>query len=96
MPSRRTGVPWPSSSPDLVAYHFDLDGTVTPRSCYQGFAEHSFGQKKRPSGFATARLTRLLRRFNDLAADARNIDVARLASSKGGTGQSVLPKHHRR
>lgn len=79
----------------LVAYNFDPDGTVTPRSCYQGFADHSFGQKKRPSGFATARLAVLLRRLDDLADDARVIDVARLPSSKGGTGQPVLPKHHR-
>jgi hypothetical protein len=80
----------------LVAYNFDLDGTATPRSCYQGFADHSFGQKKRPSGFATARLAVLLRRFDDLAVDARAIDVDRLASSKGGTGQPVLPKSRRR
>jgi len=80
----------------LIAYNFDSDGTVTPRSCYQGFADHSFGQKKRPSGFATAHLAALLRRFDDLADDARAIDVTRLPSSKGGTGQPVLPKHHRR
>lgn len=78
----------------LVAYNFDIDGTVTPRSCYQGFADHSFGQKKRPSGFATARLAVLLRRFDDLADDARAVDVAGLASSKGGTGEPVLPKRH--
>ncbi|HEY5247414.1 MAG TPA: hypothetical protein VIJ15_03050 [Dermatophilaceae bacterium] len=80
----------------LVAYNFDADGTVTPRSCYQGFAEHSFGQKKRPSGFATARLAVLIRRFDDLADDARAVDVERLASSKGGTGQPVPPRGHRR
>ena len=51
----------------LVAYNFDPDGTVTPRSCYQGFADHSFGQKKRPSDLATARLAVLLRRLDDLA-----------------------------
>jgi len=79
----------------LVAYNFDCDGRVTPRSCYQGFADHSFGQKKRPSGFATARLAVVLRRFDDLADDARTIDVGRLASSKGGTGQPVLPRPHR-
>ena len=80
----------------LVAYNFDRDGTVTPRSCYQGFGDHSFGQKKRPSGFATARLAALLRRFDDLADDASAIDVPRLASSKGGTGQPLPPKRHRR
>ena len=80
----------------LVAYNFDADGTVTPRSCYQGFATYSFGQKKRPSAFATARLASVLRRFDDLTDDVRAVDVARLASSKGGTGEPVLPKHRAR
>jgi hypothetical protein len=33
----------------------------------------------------------VLRRFDDLAVDVRAVDVTRLASSKGGTGQPVLP-----
>jgi hypothetical protein len=75
----------------LIAYNFDADGTVTPQSCYQRFAEHSFGQKKRASGFATARLAVILRRFDDLVDDIRTIDIGRLGSSKGGTGRPVLP-----
>jgi len=41
----------------LIAYNVDsTTGTVTPRSCYQGFEGFSFGQKKRPSPYATARV----------------------------------------
>ncbi|MBI2861559.1 MAG: hypothetical protein HYX89_01940 [Chloroflexi bacterium] len=76
----------------MVAYNFGPDGTVTPRSCYQGFSNFSFGQKKHPSPFATARLATVLRRFNDLAQDIQAIDVRRLSSSKGGTGVPVPPK----
>ncbi|MBI3977813.1 MAG: hypothetical protein HY331_06475 [Chloroflexi bacterium] len=76
----------------LVAYNFNPDGAVAPRSYYQGFAGFSFGQKKLPSPFATARLAAILRRFDDLAEDARAVDVLRLASSKGGTGNPVPPK----
>lgn len=57
----------------------------------RSLADHSFGQKKRPSGFATARVAVVLRRFDDLVDDVRAVDVTRLASSKGGTGQPVLP-----
>lgn len=46
-------------------------GRVTPRSCYQGFGGHSFGQKKLPSPFATARLAAVLRRFADLEREVR-------------------------
>ena len=35
----------------LIAYNVADDGTVTPQSCYRGFEEYSFGQKKRPSPF---------------------------------------------
>jgi len=76
----------------LVAYNVDPDGTVTPRSCYRGFEAFSFGQKKRPSPFATARLLALLRRFDDLADTARGIDVLALPSAKGGTGRPMPPK----
>jgi len=48
---------------------------VTPRSCYQGFAGFSFGQKKVPSPFATARLAVVLRRFDDMAAEIAGINV---------------------
>jgi len=43
---------------------FGPDGLVTPRSCYKGFEAHSFGQKKRPSPWATARLCGLLATFS--------------------------------
>ncbi len=76
----------------LVAYNFDSAGRATPRSCYQGFEGFSFGQKKQPSPFATARLAAVLRRFGDLAGEAAGIDVLGLASSKGGTGRPVPPK----
>ncbi|CAN5267376.1 hypothetical protein BH11ACT1_BH11ACT1_16380 [soil metagenome] len=76
----------------LVAYNVGADGTVTPRSCYRGFADYSFGQKKKPSGFATARLAAVLRRFDDLAEDARAVDVLSLGSSQGGTGHPVAPR----
>ena len=76
----------------LVAYNVGADGTVTPRSCYRGFADYSFGQKKWPSGFATARLAAVLRRFDDLVEDARAVDVLSLGSSQGGTGHPVAPR----
>ena len=76
----------------LVAYNFDATGRVTPRSCYQGFAAFSFGQKKQPSPFATARLAAVIRRFEDLAEDAAAINVITLSSSKGGTGTAVAPR----
>jgi hypothetical protein len=40
---------------------FGPDGMVTPRSCYKGFEAYSFGQKKVPSPWATARLCGILR-----------------------------------
>ena len=53
----------------LVTHNFGPGGRVTPRSCYQGFAGFSFGQKKAPSPFATARLAAVLRRFDHLAEE---------------------------
>jgi len=44
-----------------LASTFGPDGIFTPRSCYKGFEEYSFGQKKRPSPWATARLCGILR-----------------------------------
>ena len=44
-----------------LASTFGPDGMVTPRSCYKGFEAHSFGQKKAPSPWATARLCGILR-----------------------------------
>ncbi len=44
------------------------DGFVTPRSCYKGFEDYSFGQKKGASPWATARVCGLLRAFSALVA----------------------------
>jgi hypothetical protein len=79
----------------LVAYNVAADGAVTPRSCYRGFEAFSFGQKKLPSPYATARVLAVLRRFDDLAAEARDVDVLALSSSKGGTGRPQPPKGRR-
>ncbi len=76
----------------LVAYNVAADGRVTPRSCYRGFEEYSFGQKVRPSPFATARVHRVLHRLDALAAEAATVDVASLGSSKGGTGSPRPPR----
>jgi hypothetical protein len=75
----------------LVAYNFSPEGTVTPRSTYRGFETFSFGQKKRPSPLATAFLLAVLRRLFDLATVAAEVDVAALASSKGGLGIALPP-----
>ena len=50
-----------------ISSTFGADGMVTPRSCYKGFEDYSFGQKKRPSPWATARLCGLLRVFSAVA-----------------------------
>ena len=42
------------------------DGMVTPRSSYKGFDTYSFGQKRQPSPWATARICGLLRGFSSL------------------------------
>jgi hypothetical protein len=76
----------------MVAYNFGPDGRVTPRSCYRKFESFSFGQKKVPSAFATARLAAVLRRLDDLAPEIRAVDVRALTSSKGGSGTAVPPK----
>ena len=76
----------------MVAYNVGRDGRVTPRSCYRGFESFSFGQKKVPSAFATARLASVLRRLDDLTPEIRAVDVRALSSSKGGSGTAVPPK----
>jgi hypothetical protein len=75
----------------LVAYNVDADGTVTPRSAMRGFESFSFGQKKAPSAFATARVCQALRPLGDLADAIRDVDVRTLGSSKGGTGTPRPP-----
>jgi len=76
----------------LIAYNVSPDGTVTPCSARKGFELHSFGQKKEPSAWATARVCAVLRRFEDLADEVRAVDVLGLGSSKGGTGTPVPPR----
>jgi hypothetical protein len=44
-----------------LASTFGPDGMVTPRSCFKGFEAYSFGQKKVPSPWATARSCGFLR-----------------------------------
>ncbi len=75
----------------LVAYNAGPDGWVVPRSVYRGFESFSFGQKKNPSPFATARLLAVLHRISELAGQAEAIDIRQLASSKGGQGHTVPP-----
>ncbi|HSK25086.1 MAG TPA: hypothetical protein VK906_18010 [Egicoccus sp.] len=75
----------------LVAYNTADGGLVTPRSVYRGFEAHSFGQKQVPSPFATAQLAAVVRRLSDLVDDATQVDVARLPSSRGGTGVARPP-----
>jgi len=77
----------------LIAYNFDAQGRVVPRRIYRGFERFSFGQKKRPSPFATARALVALSRLDGLAEDIARVDVSSLASSKGGAGKAVPPKH---
>jgi len=76
----------------LIAYNLDSNGRVTPRSCYRGFESFSFGQKKQPSPYATARVLAVLRPFEGLAGEIAAVDVLALGSSKGGTGTAVGPK----
>lgn len=76
----------------LIAYAIDpATGTVTPKSCYKGFEAYSFGQKKAASPFATARVLAALARVVDLGDEIGRVDVAALASSKGGSGTPLQP-----
>jgi hypothetical protein len=50
-----------------LASTFGPDGLVTPRSCFKGFEGYSFGRKKQPSPWATARVCGLLRTFAAIA-----------------------------
>jgi hypothetical protein len=75
-----------------VAYNVDANGRVVPQRTYRGFETFSFGQKKKPSPFATVRVAVALRRLGDLADDVRSVDIARLGSSKGGSGTPVPPR----
>jgi hypothetical protein len=76
----------------LMAYNVGGDGMVTPKSVRRGFESFSFGQKKRPSAWATARLCVVLRRVEELSEDIAAVDVLALSSSKGGSGTAVPPR----
>ncbi len=76
----------------LIAYNLDEHGRVVPQRTYRGFEEFSFGQKKEPSPFATARVLSVLSRFEGLAEEILRVDVNALPSSKGGTGSPRPPK----
>jgi hypothetical protein len=76
----------------LIAYTMDADGRVRPQSTFRGFEEFTFGQKKAPSAFATAKVLAVLAPFADLAQEVSVIDVLRLTSSKGGRGTAVAPR----
>jgi hypothetical protein len=76
----------------LLAYNVSPDGTVTPLSAFQSFEAFSFGQKKRPSPFATAFVWATLERLEPIVEQIAAVDVTALGSSKGGTGAPLPPK----
>lgn len=76
----------------LLAYNVRADGKSVPLSTYKGFETHSFGQKKRPSAWATAMVAVAVRRFDGLTDEIAGVDVLSLGSSKGGTGRPLPPK----
>jgi hypothetical protein len=76
----------------LIAYTLGADGRVTPLSTFKGFESFSWGQKKRPSPFATARVLAALAPFAELADEIAAVDVLALGSSKGGRGTPRPPK----
>ncbi|MDO8964422.1 MAG: hypothetical protein Q7W30_08040 [Coriobacteriia bacterium] len=76
----------------LAAYNVGADGRVTPQSCFKGFEDHSFGQKKRPSALATAQVAVALRRLEPIIPEVAAVDVAGLGSSKGGSGTALPPR----
>ena len=78
----------------LIAYNFDPDGTVTPRRVYRGFEDFSFGQKRYPSPFATARSLVALARVAELSDEILAVDVEALPSSRRRE-QAALPPRRR-
>jgi hypothetical protein len=69
-----------------LASTFGADGMVTPRSCSKGFEEYSFGQKKRPSPWATARVCGLLRVFSAIADGREAPNASRPGASARPSG----------
>jgi hypothetical protein len=65
----------------LVAYNFDGEGRVVPARTTAGFERFSFGQKREPSPFATARALAALARVADLAEEVVAVDVEALPVS---------------
>jgi hypothetical protein len=76
----------------LLAYNVAPDATVTPVSTFRGFEQYSFGQKRRPSPFATALVWAALKRLEPMAEQIAAVDVMALGSSKGGTGVPMPPR----
>ncbi|MDO8881209.1 MAG: hypothetical protein Q7W44_10515 [Coriobacteriia bacterium] len=76
----------------LLAYNVAADGRVTPLSAFKGWEWMSLGQKKEPSGLATAMVWARLAALEELADEIAAVDVTRLASSKGGSGTPMPPK----
>jgi hypothetical protein len=75
----------------LIAYNIGADGRVVPRSTFRNFAALSFGQKKVPSPFATARVLATLASYDALVDDVAAVNVTSLTSSKGGGGTALPP-----
>jgi hypothetical protein len=93
----------PSADPDdrlqvaelvacLIAYTMDAQGRVRPQSTFRGFEDFSFGQKKVPSPFATAKVLSVLDPYTGLAGDVVQVDVLALASARGGSGRVQPPR----
>jgi hypothetical protein len=76
----------------LIAYTMDADGRVRPQSTFRGFEDHSFGQKKAASPFATAKVVSVLACFTGLAGDVAQVDVLALPSARGGSGTAQPPR----
>ena len=76
----------------LIAYTMDADGRVRPQSTFRGFEDHSFGQKKAASPFATAKVVSVLAGFTGLAGDVAQVDVLALPSARGGSGTAQPPR----
>lgn len=76
----------------LLAYTMDARGQVRPQSTFKGFEGFSFGQKKVPSAFATAKVLSVLAPFVTIAEGIAEVDVMALTSSKGGTGTPLAPR----
>jgi hypothetical protein len=75
----------------LLAYNVGADGRVIPRSAFRSVGTFSFGQKRAPSAFATARVLATLAAYDDLVEEVAAVDLTGLSSSKGGSGIARPP-----